>query len=192
MTADFGPLVSDRIAATVCGGVIMGIGLGLVIRWDGSTGGSDFAALMLKGRFPHVSVTTILWLMDGVLIALAGILFQNGEVAFYSAVAMWICAKVADPILSFGTSAKALFVMGGNTEKIATVILEQFHRGVTEIYSRGAWSGEEKKTLFCVVTPKETPKVIHEIKEADPFAFVVVTDARQVLGKGFQEWTTLS
>lgn len=177
---------NDLIICVACGGALVGIGVGLVVRAGGSTGGSDFAGLMIKGWLPHISIATTILVIDVAVIAISAIVFKSYEVMFYSSLAMLISSKLTDFILNMGESAKSLFIMSDKIEEIEKIVLDSFERGATELYSRGSYSGKDKPTLLCVLSPKEAPKLIKEIKLIDPFAFVVIHDAREVFGLGFK------
>jgi len=186
LTAPFPAFASDLLLATACGGVLVGVGVGLVVRVGGSTGGSDFAALMLKKYAPHLSVATVILLIDCGVIALSALVFRSVSVAFYSALSMVLSSKVTDAILVWGNAAKALLILSEEREKIRSLILEKYGRGLTELDGRGSFSGEKKKVLLSVMSPKEASKLLREIRQLDPSAFVIVNDAREVLGEGFQ------
>lgn len=177
----------DLIFASVCGGVLVGMGIGIVVRVGGSTGGSDFAGIMIKGLIPHISVATVILTIDLAIILASGFVFRSYTVTFYSALAMFISSKIADTILAMGDVAKSLFIITEKADEVKWVILERYERGITEIYSKGAYSGEERMTLLCAASPKEAPLVVKTVKAIDEKAFIIISDARKILGQGFNE-----
>ena len=177
----------DLIFASVCGGVLVGMGIGIVVRVGGSTGGSDFAGIMIKGFIPHISVATVILTIDLAIILASGFVFRSYTVTFYSALAMFISSKIADTILAMGDVAKSLFIITEKADEVKWVILERYERGITEIYSKGAYSGEERMTLLCAASPKEAPLVVKTVKAIDEKAFIIISDARKILGQGFNE-----
>lgn len=178
----------DIILCCVCGGILDGIGIGLIVKVEGSTGGSDFACLILKRFLPHVPMSVLMLFVNGVIILIAGIVFESYVVAFYSTLAIYVSSKITDGILNVGDAAKSVQIISEKQEEIKAVVLQKFERGVTEFYSRGAYSGEEKVTLLCIVKPKEAPKLIKEVHAIDKTAFVVISDAKEVLGEGFKSF----
>jgi uncharacterized membrane-anchored protein YitT (DUF2179 family) len=176
----------DVLIATLAGGVLVGVGVGLVIRREASTGGSDFAALVLKRFFPHLSTARLILIIDCIIIALSGVVFRSLTVTMYSLVSMFLYSKVADLILEHGTAAKSVYIMSSQTNEIASLVLRDFSRGVTGIYSRGVYSEQDRMMLLCVVSPKELPRLIRAVRALDKAAFIIITDVREVVGQGFR------
>ena len=176
----------DMLIASLCGGVLVGVGVGFVIRRDASTGGSDFAGLILHRFLPHLSTALLIFIIDCVIIIASGFVFRSLTVTMYSLVAMFICSKVADWILTHGTAAKAVYILSSKTDDIASLVLSDFSRGVTGIYSRGVYSACDRMMLLCVVSPKELPRLVRAVRALDRAAFVIITDVREVVGAGFR------
>lgn len=175
----------DMLLSTVVGGVLVGLGVGLVVRQNASTGGSDFAALVIRRFLPHVSLATILLVIDCAVIIAAGIVFRSVTVTIYSVIAMYISSRVTDAVVVFGNKAKAVQIFSDHNEEIAEYVMKEFERGATGIHCRGMYSGKEKLMLLCVLSPKELPRLIRTVKGIDPTAFIVINDAKEVLGEGF-------
>ena len=177
----------DILISSLAGGILIGIGVGVVIRTEASTGGSDFAGLMLSKLFPHFSVPVIILFIDCFIIILSGIVFGSITITFYSAIVLVTAAKVSDFVLFVGDRAKMVFVISKSINEVSLCITQKFNRGATGIYCRGMYSSEDKLMLFCALSPRELPKIVKEIKSIDPDAFVVITDAREVIGEGFKK-----
>ena len=189
ITSFIPPYTEDLFIATVIGGVLIGAGVGLVIRQEASTGGSDFAALMLGRIFPHIPVAVMIMIIDCAIVVLSGLVFQSITIMFYSAIALFIATKVSDAIIVMGDTAKSVYIFSPKNKEIATAIMEKFSRGVTGIYSKGMYSETDSTMLLSVVSPKELPFLIHLVRRIDKDAFVIVFDAREVLGEGFKQET---
>ncbi len=179
----------DVIISVAAGGFLVGLGVGLVVRVGGSTGGSDFLGLILKRPLPHISLATIILVIDLIIIAISGIVFGDLVISIYSAICMFISSKVSDAVINIGSHAKSIYITSSKNEEIKGVILNKFKRGVTEIYTQGGFSSQKRLMLFCVLSPKEAPRLVKEIKAIDTGAFIVICDAREVLGEGFNENT---
>ncbi len=176
----------DVLVSALSGGVILGLGLGMVIRSGGSTGGTDLAGILLHKKIPHITVSNHILIIDLVTIALMAFVFGSINVAAYSAIALFSAIKVCEGVLSYGNAAKEIRIVSKNAESIAKQILTQFNRGVTGIQCRGMYTGRESLLIFCIISPRQLPGIIRFIKSHDKEAFVSVSDVREVLGKGFQ------
>lgn len=177
---------SDLFVSSVFGGVLTGIGIGITIRKNASTGGSDFAALILNKTFPHISLAKIIFVIDFAIVSFSGIVFKNYIVCFYSLIALYVCSYVADRILTMGDYAKSVFIISEKSEEITSVILKDINRGVTAIHSRGCYKNKDITMLMSVVRAKEIPMLLQKVKELDPDSFVTISDIREVHGQGFK------
>lgn len=187
LTRNFSIYSEDLMIATIAGGILVGMGVGITLKAEGSTGGTDFAGLIVKKLLPHIPVAYIILFFDLVGVIGAGIIFHSFTVTFYSGLALYIGAKITDFIISFGDSAKSISIFSDKNNEIYEYIKEKFGRGASGIYCKGMYSNKEKMMLYCVVSPKELPQVISYIKSIDKGAFVIVNSAREVIGEGFKE-----
>ncbi len=177
----------DMLAASLAGGIIMGLGLGLAVRVDGSTGGSDFAGIMIHKRTSHISVANIILFIDLCIIVLSGIAFGSITVTIYSALTLFVATKVCDMVLSFGNAAKEIQILSDKSDDIAATILTKFNRGVTGVHCKGMYTKNNSLMLYCIVSPRELPKILDIVRRIDSEAFIAVSDVREVLGRGFKE-----
>lgn len=178
---------SDIWIASIFGGILVGVGVGLVVFKDASTGGSDFAALMLNRLFPHVSVATFILIIDSCIIIASGIVFRDYAIMFYSVVSLYISSKVTDFIIVRGDRAKSVYIISKKSEEISERIMTELERGVTAVHSRGCYDKNEGEMLMCILRSKEIPKVLAIIKGIDKSAFTVVSEVKEVRGLGFKE-----
>ncbi len=179
----------DALLATLAGGLCAGVGIGLAVREEASTGGSDFLAIMLQRFFPHISVSVWMLLIDTLIILSAGLVFGSLTTVLYSALALFVSMKATDFVLSFGDRAKSVYILSARTEEMAKALQESLGRGITGIYSRGMYAAKNGWMLLCVVSPKELPRLVHLVREMDSGAFMIVSEAREVLGEGFKTAT---
>ena len=186
LSTHFPVYTEDLSVAVLSGGLMMGIGLGLVVRQGASTGGTDFFALILKRFFPHLSLARLMLLIDCGIILFSGLLFRSVTATVYSAAALYLSMEMADRIISFGNAAKAVYILSANALNVSKQIQKAFLRGTTGIYSRGMYTEKDRLMLLSVVSPKELPGLIALIREEDPAAFIIISDVREVLGEGFR------
>lgn len=181
---EFRVLHEDYLMAALVGGALNGIGLGLVFGQGASTGGSDLLSTLLQHVFPGVSAAVILAFVDGTIVAL-GMMVFGVRIGLYSIVAVVITTKLMDRILDGLKFAKLLYIVSDQTTRIADGILSEIERGVTSLQAKGMYSGEDKQVLMCVAPRREAVKILQLVKEKDENAFVIISDAREVMGEGF-------
>jgi len=180
------PLTRDPLLAALYGGVLAGIGMGLAFRFRGTTGGTDLAAQLIN-KYTGMSIGHALMVMDGIVIVLAGIVFGSTELALYAIMTIVITSKSIDMILEGLNYAKAAIIISERSDEIASKILKDLRRGATGLLGRGLYSGKDKQVILCVIARAEMIRLKELVKQIDPAAFVIITDAYEVLGEGFQE-----
>ncbi|MCH5267879.1 MAG: YitT family protein [Lachnospiraceae bacterium] len=175
----------DFFLATVTGGVLTGAGIGLVFARGYSTGGTDLLGSLVKKYLPQFSVATLLFFADALIIFTGALYFGIAE-AVYATVAVYISSKVMDNILTGLNRSKQILIISDKWQNIAREIMSKLERGVTEMMARGHYSGTERPVLLCVIGRRQVRALLGVIKKEDPTAFVVVTDAKEVIGEGFE------
>ena len=165
----------------------MGAGVGMIVKIGASTGGSDFAGLILKKFLPHISLANLILIIDVVIVSISGIVFKSYTVTVYSLIALFVSSVITDKIITLGNNAKMLQIFSKENIKISNHILNQFERGVTGVCCMGMYTHEESRMLLCVITPKELPIYMNMIKDYDKEAFVIVSDVHEVIGEGFKK-----
>lgn len=178
----------DYILAAVFGGVIGGVGMGLILLAKATTGGTDMVATLVQHYVRHYSIVQIMQILDA-LVVLCGFYVFGIRAALYAIVAIFITSKVSDALMEGFKFSKAAFIITDKYELVAKCILEDLDRGVTGLMAKGMYSGADKCMLYCVVSQKEIVQVKEIVAEVDPNAFVIVSDAREVLGEGFLEYS---
>lgn len=179
------PIITDPLSGAVFGGAILGLGVGIVIRCGGTTGGTDILAVVLKKVFPALSVGEFFIIIDGVVIGASGLIFGSFEVVLYSVFAVFVSSKVLDIILSGAGFANMVYIISDNSKEIADKILNDLKRGVTGLNSVSLYKGGSRYVLLCVLRKTEVPKLKKLVESTDESAFMIVSDAREVLGNGF-------
>lgn len=178
----------DYVLAAVFGGVTCGTGMGLILLAKATTGGTDMVATIIQHYAKHYSIVQILQVLDA-LVVLCGLWVFGIHAALYAIVAIFITTKVSDALMEGFKFSKAAFIITDQYELVAKRILGELDRGVTGLKAKGMYSGADKCVLYCVVSQKEIVQVKEIVAETDPNAFVIVSDAREVLGEGFLEYS---
>lgn len=178
-------LTHDLLLSSIFGGVLSGIGLGIVFKFGGTTGGTDLAGSILNNKFPNLSTATFMTMIDLFVVAFAGIVEKKIEISLYSIISMFATMKVIDMILEGIGYLKGFFIVSDNPEGISEKLMVELGRGVTLLKGRGMYSKENKDVLLCVVPRSQFTRVKDIVKEFDPYAFVMVSEMYEVLGEGF-------
>ena len=174
----------DLLLCALWGGVITGVGLGLVFRAGGNTGGTDIVAQLLA-RKATMPLGTAIIIVDGAVIAFSATVFSV-EQALYAAVAMFICGKVIDAGVDGPRTSRAAYIITDRYKEVEREILDGLDRGCTELSARGAWSGQERPVLFCVLSRSETVRLKEIVAEHDPNAIVFISEVHEAFGEGFK------
>lgn len=178
-------MTNDPLLGTLYGGVLLGVGLGLILRGGATTGGSDMVARLVHKRFQHITVGAFLFFIDCCVVLLAGMTIQV-EYALYAFISIYISSKLIDVVMDGFTREKACYVISEKNEQVKTRIMAELDRGVTLLTARGGYSGAERPVLLCVLSAQEVGRLKAIVRDADEKAFIFISDAHEVLGEGFR------
>lgn len=180
-------LMDDLFLTALFGGLISGVGVGLVFACQATTGGTDMLAALIQRAVPHYSIAQIMQVLDAMIVVLGASIF-GVTYALYALIAIFAVAKVSDGIIEGLKFSKVAFIISEKRDEIARDIIQVMDRGVTSLDARGMYSGARRDVLFCVVSKKEIVQLKDLVVGHDSQAFVIVSDAREVLGEGFIEF----
>lgn len=178
------PLTDNLLLATIYGGIGIGVGLGIVFRGRGSTGGLDLAAQLIH-RFTGISLGIAVAMLDGLVILTAGLVF-DAEKALFALIGLYVTSKTIDVVQLGFNYAKVAYIISEETEAIAEAVLHDLDRGLTRLNGAGGYTGTERTVLMVVVSQNEVSRLKELVKEVDPAAFIIISETREVLGKGFK------
>jgi len=177
---------TQPLLGAIFGGVLLGVGLGLILRGGATTGGTDMSARMVHNRFQHISVGTLLFGLDCISVLMAG-LFIEVEYALYALICIYISSRVIDMVMLGTSREKACYVISKEHEQIKHELMHKLERGVTVLHAEGGWSGQSRPVLLCVLSPQELTQLKVIVRSLDETAFVFISDAHEVLGEGFRK-----
>lgn len=180
-------VAGDYTLAAIFGGVLTGIGIGMILLAKATTGGTDMVAALIQHKLKHYSIAQIMQFLDGAIVVM-GLYFFGIQPALYAIVSIFIISKISDALMEGFKFSKAAFIISDKNEQVAKVIMQELNRGITGLNAKGMYSGEKKCMLYCVVSKKQIVELKELVLKIDKNAFVIVTDAREVLGEGFQEY----
>lgn len=179
------PLTIDPLLAAVFGGIILGAGVGIVIRTGGSLDGTEMVAIMVTEKTPF-SVGEIVMFFNFFILASSGFVFDWNH-AMYSLIAYYIAYKVMDLTLEGFEESKSVWIISDRYTEIGDAIIQRLGRGVTFLHGEGAYSGDDKKVIFVVITRLEEAKLKSIVAEWDTHAFVAVGNIHDVKGGRFKK-----
>ncbi|MGN7238151.1 YitT family protein [Priestia megaterium] len=182
---DLPVLTGDPLLATVFGGIVLGVGVGIVIRYGGSLDGTEILAILFNKRTPFSVGETIMF-FNLFILGSAGFVF-GWDRAMYSLMAYFIAFKTIDIVIQGLDESKSAWIISEKYEQIGEAILARLGRGVTYLNGEGAYTGDDKKVIFCVITRLEEAKLKAIIDEIDPSAFFAVTAIAEVRGGRFKK-----
>lgn len=183
---DFAPM--DRMLASICGGAVIGLSLGIIFAKGATTGGTDLIARLVKLKLPWAPMGKLLLVIDMAVIILVAIAFGDVMAALYGVIAQVVSAYVTDAVLYGMDTAKVAYIISDRAQAISDVIVRDLDRGVTVLRGEGAYSGSEKRVLMCAFKQKEIVDLKQMIFEIDKNAFIIVCNAHEVTGNGFKTY----
>lgn len=181
------PFTQDKFLGCIYGGILMGIGTAIILKYDASTGGSDLLSYVIRSYKPQYRTSNLILIVDVIIIMLNVAFFKTIEVGLYSAIAIFLMVKMIDLIFEGVNFAKMVLIISPEYTKIAEEIGYEVNRGCTGIYSKGMYTNKERMTLLCVGSRTEAYKMERIAKEVDKSAFIIILNAREVIGKGFKQ-----
>ncbi len=177
----------DNLLAALFGGVLSGSGLGLVFYNGGSTGGTDLLGAIINYYVPHVPVAKALMVIDSTIIILGAFIFGVNK-AMYAIIAAYVTTKIMNNILEGMGFAKLAYIISDHYNEISDEVFKNVNRGVTFLRVQGGYTKQDKRMLMCVVSEKQIVQLKNIVAKIDPEAFLIITDAREVLGEGFIQY----
>lgn len=180
---------TEPLLGALYGGLIGGVGIGLVFRCGASTGGVDIAARLLKQRFRNMSMGHLMMAVDLVIVALTGLVYQDLNVILYCAVTLYVMSIALDGVVYSFEYSKVALIITDHHEDVAKNINEKLDRGATFLKGEGSYTRQEKTVVLCAVRRQQLAELKEAVAEVDPNAFVIVQEAHQVLGEGFERYS---
>ncbi|MGX6444218.1 YitT family protein [Neobacillus sp. K501] len=175
----------DILLASVFGGIVLGIGVGMVIRYGGSLDGTEILAILFNKKLPF-SVGEIIMFFNLFILGSAGFVF-SWDRAMYSLIAYFVAYKTIDITITGLDESKSVWIISDNARQIGDAIMNRLGRGVTYLHGEGAYSGDDKQVIFCVINRLEEAKLKEIVTESDETAFLAVADIAEVRGGRFKK-----
>jgi uncharacterized membrane-anchored protein YitT (DUF2179 family) len=183
------PDLDERLLVAILAGVVKGLGGGLVLRSGSSLGGTDIIVIALRKRY-GVEVGRFTFYINLVILSVS-VAIVGLEGAVYGLVSIFSNGLVMDNVLRSFDRRRQVFVISSEPDAVSSFITEELRRGVTVLYGEGGYTHAKRRVIFCLLTPRQTVDLKRFMSNRDPGAFMVVSDASEVVGRGFKKWTSL-
>lgn len=179
-------LTTDVFLSSIYGGIFLGIGTGIVLNANASTGGTELISNLIKTYNFNLKTSTLIMSIDSIIVLLNVIVFKEIEIGLYSAIAIIIMGKVIDIIVEGTNFSKLIFIISKKNDTISKEIGDIIKRGTTGLYGKGMFKNEDRLILMCATGRGDILKIKQIVKKNDKEAFIITANAREVLGKGFK------
>lgn len=183
----FPAATTDKLLACIYGGIIMGIGTAIILKVNSSTGGSDLLSYVVRSFNDRFRSGDLIITVDTIIIILSIAIFKEIEIGLYSAIAIFLMGKMIDIVFEGVNFTKVLFIVSDKSDEIAKLIGTVVQRGSTGIYAKGMHTENDKMMLFCVGSRSEIVRIKNIATKVDNKAFIVIFNARETWGKGFEK-----
>jgi len=184
LTNSWSPWTDNPLLGALFGGIVVGIGIGLVFKGNASTGGTDLLAQIIS-KYTGITLGTSVLLIDGIIAISAAIVFDL-EKGLYALIGLYVTTKTIDIIQLGFSQSKMIYIITMKQDEVRDAIYAEINRGVRKLPAIGGYTGEARPVLMVVVYQTEFTKLKQLIKNVDPSAFVIVSNAYEVLGEGFK------
>ena len=178
--------IYSPLLASIFGGVSIGVGVGIIFLRGGTTGGADILAKLIKLKHPHLSLGTLVFIIDAVIVISTLFVYRSIEALLYSTILFFVTSRAVDAIIFGAARSKMLLIITSSPKEISKKIMDEIGHGVTLIPASGGYTDNTKTIILSVVRPNEVAEINKFVKEIDRSAFTVITESNEVLGYGFQ------
>ena len=179
------PITDNVLLATVFGGVLYGLGIGMALAAGASTGGTDIVGRLVQHFLPRFPIGKLLWVIDGCIIAASWVVFRNTELVLFGVLALFVSTFVIDWWIRKLNLSRIAFVVTEKGNEVSKRLVTTSPRGVTLMEAVGAYSMENKDVLFCALKEHELVEFQKKVLAIDEHAFIVYAESQQIMGNGF-------
>lgn len=180
------PLTQDRFLACIYGGIIIGLGTAIILKANSSTGGSDLISMLVRKYNPDIRTSNVIIIVDTIIVGLNVLFFREIEIGLYSAIAIYLMGKMIDIIFEGIYFTKLVIIVSDKNQEIAEEIGDKVGRGTTGLFGKGMYTNEHKTVLMCAASRGDVARVKQTAKKIDPKSFIIIANAREVVGLGFK------
>lgn len=181
------PLTQDRFLACIYGGIVIGLGTAIILKANSSTGGSDLVSMIVKEYNANIRTSNVIIIIDTIIVGLNVLFFKEVEIGLYSAIAIYLMGKMIDIVFEGIYFTKLVIIISNKSQEISQEIGEKIRKGTTGLFGKGMYTNEHKTILLCAASRGDVARVKQVAKKIDPSSFVIIANAREVVGQGFKK-----
>lgn len=183
----FGAVTGEPLLASLAGGGLLAIGLGMVFKAGATTGGTDIIVKFLRLKYKHLKTGKLFLATDALVVAASLLVFHDVNTAMYAMIAVMVNSRVFDVVLYGGDEARLIYIISDRAERIADRLMQELDIGVTFLQGKGGYSSQPKDVIMCVMRNTLAPGAEEIVKEEDPLAFMIVSGATEIYGEGYKD-----
>ncbi len=180
------PVTDDLLLAAIAGSLLIGTGIGLILRVGATTGGVDIIIRLIRLKHPELKTSTLFIIIDMIIVIASGLVFRDFNIAMFALIAVALNGRVMDYILYGSDEAGLVYIVSDYSEELLHRILLEMQIGATILTGKGAYSKQEKNIILCVVKKRELPRLQNIVKQEDKQAFLIVASANEIYGEGYK------
>ena len=181
------PLTQDRFLACIYGGIVIGLGTAIILKANSSTGGSDLVSMIVKEYNANIRTSNVIIIIDTIIVGLNVLFFKEVEIGLYSAIAIYLMGKMIDIVFEGIYFTKLVIIISNKSQEISQEIGEKIRKGTTGLFGKGMYTNEHKTILLCAASRGDVSRVKDVAKKIDHSSFVIIANAREVVGLGFKK-----
>lgn len=182
----FPGITNNRLLAAVAGSLLVGSGIGVVLKTGATTGGIDIIIKILRRKYSFLKTSSLFLIFDIIVVILSGIAFGEFDAAMYALITVLMNGKVLDYVLYGKDEARLIYIVSDQTQILLRRILVELEIGATVLNGRGAYNKREKEIIMCIVKKRMAPQLEEIIREEDEKAFMIVSSANEIYGNGYK------
>ncbi len=179
-------ITDDLFLASVAGSLLIGTGLGFILKTGATTGGVDIIIRFIRIKHPELKISTLFVIIDTIIVTVSGIVFKDFNIAMFAFITAVLNGRVMDYILYGSDEARLVYIISDVPEKVLKRVLSEMEAGATLLSGQGAYSNKNKKIIMCVVKKRKSILLQTIVKEEDKNAFIIITSANEIYGEGYK------
>ena len=181
----FSPVGDDLVLACVFGGVLSGVGIGITLIENASTGGTEVLSRIIQSRIEHVPIGKLLMVVDAIIIGMSFLVFGDLKITLYGVLTLFISSTSIDVLINRMNLSRLVFIVTSKGDEITDGLIKTSQRGATVLQAKGAYTGETRTMILCALKEYQLPPVRKKLLEIDKDAFIVFCESQQIIGNGF-------